>query len=132
MMDYDKYGHCVQCHKNMWIEQVIGQQVTKRLSAEYCETEYLLNDGSKMRVAICQTCKGALTPKDDSKIMKCVYRGWEEEIKDLKWSDEKKKTHLQKYDKLKIIGNCEGYKDYKVKNMFKEYLEKEGKDGTHN
>ena len=102
-MTYDAYGHCVICHRNLIYEQVIGQKVTKRFSTDYDETEYLLDDGSKMRVAICKPCKAVITDKDSKKVMDCVKAGWVEEVKTLLWSEEKKKDYLERYNKKEIV-----------------------------
>ena len=104
----DKYGHCVLCHKNMLTEQVIDKKVTLRFTPDYDETEYLLNDGSRMRVAVCKQCKAGLTEKDTDKIMKCVIEGWKLEVEGIKsWDEIKKMKHMEVYSKKKIITNCE-------------------------
>ena len=59
-IDFDLFGHCVKCHKNMLITQVIAGQEVQRLSGEYRETEYLLSSGSTMKVAMCVDCKEKL------------------------------------------------------------------------
>ena len=129
-MDFDKYGHCVMCHKNMLIEQSIDGRVQQRFTTDYSETEYLLDDGSKMRVAICIDCKKDLTDKDIPKIMDCVKKGWEVEVKDLKhWSEERKKAHLDKYFKREIVAHSENIPDDTLALKLKEYKGK--KDGTH-
>jgi hypothetical protein len=109
---YDKYGHCVLCHKDMIYEQVIGQKVTKRFSVDYDETEYLLDDNSK--------------------IMKSVQEGWEEEVKTLPWKEEKKKAYLDRYGKLEIVCFSGGIPEDILKEKHTDYMKKkEGKNG-HN
>ena len=102
-VNWDKYGHCCLCHKNMIIEQVIDGKVQIRFTPDKDETQYLLNDGSKMRVSICKSCKKGLTDKDFTGIMASVMRGWEEEVKTLKWTKKKKRDYLNRYSKLKIV-----------------------------
>jgi hypothetical protein len=129
---YDKYGHCVLCHKDMIYEQVIGQKVTKRFSVDYDETEYLLDDNSRMRVAICKPCKEGITEKDNDKIMKSVQEGWEEEVKTLPWKEEKKKAYLDRYGKLEIVCFSGGIPEDILKEKHTDYMKKkEGKNG-HN
>ena len=92
------------CHKDMVIEQIIDNVPTKRFTVEYDETEYTLDDGSKMRVAICKPCKYKLKDKDAKEIMDCVKRGWKKELESLHhWSEEKKITYMEQYDKLNIV-----------------------------
>ena len=102
-IDYDCFGHCVFCHKDMIITQIIDNVPMKRFSIEYDETEYLLDNGSKMRVAICKPCKAKLTEKDTPEIMECVKRGWKKELTQLSWSEEKKNDYIERYDKLNIV-----------------------------
>ena len=127
MIDFDKFGHCVVCHKNMLIEQAIDGKVQQRFTTDYSETEYLLNDGSKMRVAICIDCKENLTDKDIPKIMSCVKKGWEVEVKDLKhWDEEKKKDYLDRYSKKEIVIQSENIPEDILEIKLKEYKKKEG------
>jgi hypothetical protein len=122
-LTYDAYGHCVVCHRNLIYEQVIGQKVTKRFSVDYAETEYLLDDKSKMRVAICKPCKSVITDEDSKKVMDCVKAGWAEEVKTLNWSAEKKTAYLKEYNKREIVCISENVpKDILVK-KHEEYKE---------
>jgi hypothetical protein len=97
------------------------------------EEEYLLNTGSRMRVAICKDCKVGLKDDDQEKIriMDCVFKGWEQELKNYShWSEEKKKNHLEKYSKKKIVARTGNKgKDFLQKelNKFNEQDEKKSK-----
>jgi hypothetical protein len=110
----------------MIYEQVIGQKVTRRFHVDYDETEYLLDDGSKMRVALCKPCKGNLTEVKNKEIMDCVIEGWREEVKTLPWSDEKKKDYMDRYSKKEIICMAEGVPKDILQKKLKKY--KEDKD----
>lgn len=123
-IDFDRYGHCVLCHKNMLIEQVVGQKVIKRFTADYQETEFLLDDKSKMRVAICKKCKDKLTDGDTTRIMDSVKKGWEKELETLDWSEEKKKNYLEGYSKKQILCNSEGIPTDIIEKKHKEFLER--------
>lgn len=103
MPEYDAYGFCCLCHRNLRYEQVINNQVMMRFSADYDETEYLLNDGSKMRIAICKLCKAELTEEHNKKIMDNVKAGWKEEVKVLPWTEEKKKDYIARYMQKDIV-----------------------------
>ena len=72
----DEYGYCVLCHRNLRYEQVINDKPMMRFSTDYDETEYLLDDGSKMRVAICKPCKNTLLTEHNSMVMDSVKAGW--------------------------------------------------------
>ncbi len=121
----DKFGHCVVCHQNMLIEKVIDNKVVRVLKPIYEETEYLLDDGSTMNVAICRFCKNELTEKDNDYVMKCVKRGWELELEMLNdWSEAKKKDYLDRYSKKEIVANSEGMVSDIKSRKLQEYREK--------
>jgi len=129
MITWDKFGHCVMCHKNMLIEQAIDGKIQNRFTPEYQETEFLLDDGSRMRVAICETCKNELKVEDEPKIMECVKLGWEVEVEGIKtWTAEKKSNYLKKYSKKNIICNSERMPKDILEKKFKEHKDK---NGTH-
>ncbi len=114
MIDYDSYGHCCSCHKNMLIEQVVGGNVIKRFTADYDEVQYLLNDGSKMRVTICKQCKELDKHSDTSNIMECIIKGWQKEVDDLvadenkpNWTQEKANEHMEWYGNLEIVSDTD-------------------------
>ena len=127
MIDFDKYGHCCLCHKNMLIEQVIDGKVQKRFTPDYIENQYLLSDGSKMRVAMCVDCKVNLTDKQSNEIMQCVIKGWQVQVNELDWTDEKKKAHMDRYSQLEIVANAENVPqdilDVKIQEFQKAKLE---------
>ena len=103
MIDYDKFGFCVFCHRNMTIEQVIDGKVQIRFIPEYIEEQFLLDDGSRMRVAMCVTCKENYTKQDHNKIMQSVIDGWEKELEVSKWTEEKKQDYRDRYYKLNLV-----------------------------
>lgn len=105
---FDKYGHCVNCHKNMLITQVVDQKEITRLTGEYTEVEYMLNDGSKMRVACCINCKDTIKDNNHPEIMDTVFKGWEKEIEKLNWSEQKKKAYFDEFSKKRIVCPTEG------------------------
>lgn len=123
-IDFDLHGHCVKCHEDMSYEEVIDGVMTKRLGPDYQEIEYMLNDGSRMRVAICRGCKELLKDDDNEKkeIMDCVYKGWVHELKSYShWSHEKKQNHLEVYSKKTIVSRTKGLgKDLLKKKLLKE------------
>jgi uncharacterized membrane protein (UPF0127 family) len=72
-------------------------------SGEKDEVEFIMSDGSKMKVTLCRPCKDNLDDKHYKAIMKAVLEGWKEEIKELKWENGKKAKYLKQYGKLQIV-----------------------------
>lgn len=132
-IDYDKYGHCIMCHIDMNEERVADGQVIKMLSPKYIEKEYLLNDGSRMRVAMCNKCYSHLKDNEDEYdiVMGNVYRGWEHETnlyvkKRFKgktgiWNKEKQKQYLKKMKKYKIVTKTDGIRQGDLNKLVKEF-----------
>lgn len=116
-MNWDKFGHCVLCHTNMYIQQIIDSVPTWRLTGQYTEHEYVLSDKTKMRVAMCKKCKDSLTEEDNEKVMDCVVKGWDVATNNLvkdenkkDWDESKKKSYMDKYSKLSIVSSVETLK----------------------
>ena len=127
LIDYDKHGHCVICHEDMLYTEVIDNKPQKRLGPLYSEIEYLLDDGSKMRVAICLNCKNDI--KDDGeekvRVRDCVFKGWKNEVKDIKtWDKKRKDDYLKKYGKLKIVSRSDGVESDVLSKRLKKFKEK--------
>jgi len=130
-IDFDCFGHCIKCHKNMYIEQIIDCKPTWRFNGEYTEQKFLLSNGSNMRVPMCKTCKNTLTDEDSKEIMACVIRGWEKESDELvknkdkkNWDKKKRDKYMEEYSKLKIVGSSENID----KDVLKKKLKKFKKD----
>ena len=125
----DEFGHCIVCHKNMLVEEVIDGKVQKRFTPEYTEAQFLLNDKSKMRVAICQPCKNSLKEEHYNEVMQCVIAGWQKQVDVLPWSKEKKQSHMDKYSKLRIVTNSENVQPDVLEHKFNQY-KKEVENGN--
>jgi len=126
-IDYDKHGHCVVCHEDMLYTQIIDEKPQKRLSPLFSETEYMLDDGSKMRVAICLDCKANLKDDDEEKkrVMDCVFKGWRHEIRKYShWDQDKKEDYLRKYSKRKIVTRSEKIDSDVLHKKLKKFKEK--------
>lgn len=105
-IDYDKPGHCCKCHQEIAEfggSDSNGNMTIIRMKGNASETEFVMSDGSKMRVAMCLSCKDTLMPEDAVDIMDSVISGWEHEHKFLPWSNEKKATYMAKYSQLEIM-----------------------------
>jgi len=136
VIDFDLFGHCIQCHKSMIIEEYIDGKMQQRLSGEYREAEYLLNTGSRMRVAMCVDCKEALedTEEEMKNIMDVVVKGWDIESDDLvsskskpHWTQEKKDKYMANQRKKKILIKSEGLRDSTIEKHYKDHVKKKGK-----
>jgi len=120
-IDYDKFGHCSICHKNMLIEEIIDNRPQQRFTAEYCEAEFLLSDKSKMRVAMCTICKSNLIEEQHDSIMQTVINGWGEQVKGLDWEEEKKQAYMDRYSQLNIVTNSENVPQDILETKFSEF-----------
>lgn len=121
----DRYGYCVKCHKCLLVNRVVDMKMEVMFTADHTETEFLLDDGSKMRVCLCQTCKDNLTDKDIPAIMESVIDGWKEEANQLtNWSQEKKDKYIERYSKRKIICKSEKLEKEHLDKKLAEFKEK--------
>lgn len=121
-IDYDKYGHCVKCHRYLMVEKIIDQKIQLVNTPEYDEEEYLLDNGSRMRVATCKKCKAEITTDDESDIMKCVIKGWKIESDYLPhWTDKQRKDYMDEYGKRKIVCKAKGKDNDHLEKALKEY-----------
>ena len=128
MLDYDCFGHCCLCHKNMLVEEVIGGKVQMRFLPDYDETEYLLDDGSKMRVALCKPCKSQLSEKHHDKVMGSIIKGWRVEVDNLKhWDKAKKDAYMEIYSQKQIVCKSENVPVDVLDKKFSEHLNKKDK-----
>ncbi len=133
----DVFGHCVKCGKSMVDHHIIDGVQTVRLTGEYREVSYLLNDGSQMRVAMCEKCMLNLTndEKETNEIMKKVYRGWQHEVETYAgWkekSEEKKRDYLERYSKKRIVVRADELPGDVVKKTFDKYKKAVKKEPKH-
>lgn len=127
-IDFDVYGHCVVCHENLMVEQAIDGEVIKRFVGKQTHTDFVLSDGSIMRVMICKPCLKALKEEDHEEIMNCVIRGWDVETdllianKRKGWDKQKKDAYMEKYSKLSIAFKDDGLSEDLRKHKYKKYI----------
>ncbi len=108
----DRFGHCVVCHKYMITKRVVDEKVIEMFTPDHGHTEFLLNNGSRMQVCMCNKCRENIdltAPAIQDMIMKAVQKGWELEVKLLvadekqpQWTEEFGKKHLETMAKLDI------------------------------
>lgn len=128
MIDYDLFGHCCNCHKNMLIEQVVGGRVIKRFTPDFSEVEYLLNDASKMRVTICVQCQELGAHEDTQTIMDTVIKGWQHMVDGFvkddskpQWTQEFAEAHMEWYGNLEIVTLTEKHDEDSLKVKLAEH-----------
>ena len=88
----------------MIVYELVDGVMSPRLTPEYREKQYYLNNGSKMRVAICEGCDSKVDKNDYRKIMNSVIDGWQHEIQTYShWTEDQKTKYMETQKKLQII-----------------------------
>lgn len=108
----------------MLTEQVVDGRVIQRFIPEYTEEEFLLDNGSRMRVAMCKSCQINLSDKDYNDIMQCVIKGWGKELENNTWSKERKEQYHNDYYKLKIIMKSQHKTNDELKKELEDFKKK--------
>src|ERR1043165_3892177 len=108
----DRFGHCVCCHKNMLTKRVVDGKVIDMFLPEHDHTDFLLDNGSIMKVCMCKPCKQNVdltSNKVQENIMEACLKGWELETKALvadqmlpNWTEETAQYYLKKMALLNI------------------------------
>ena len=102
--EYDRFGYCVMCSKQVIKKiEIKGKSPQLVKMPDWAEETVLLSDGSKMRVCVCKQCIDSV-PDNFDVIMKKVYKGWEHDIIEKGWPDERREAYLNRYGALKIVG----------------------------
>lgn len=133
--NYDVFGHCVKCHRNLLIQEVIDGKVAQRFHPDHGHVEYLLDDGSRMRVCMCQPCQSILDDSDETRdaIMHCVIDGWKHEVETYShWDESKKREYINEYFKKKLIVKSDRMPKDHLDKKLKEFKDKRGKNGSGN
>src|SRR3990167_1435332 len=134
MSNIDKYGHCVVCHRNLIVERVSDGKVIRMFTPDKEETEFLLDDGSRMRVCICKPCKMTIDLNDKkviNNIMEAVTNGWQSEVDTLvadekrpEWTPERAKNHMKVYKEKNILFHSENSEHHVVEDARKIIIDK--------
>jgi hypothetical protein len=111
-LDYDKFGHCVSCSKNMVVEVAINGKIENRFTPEYNEVSVTLNDNSKMRICMCNDCKIKFSSSNYSEVMTKIHNSWEKETKELDWDEKRKDDYINKQKELSIVSENKGEKQW--------------------
>lgn len=122
--NYDVFGYCTNCGKQMIGHKIIDGVYKVKLSGEYTAVMFLLSDGSKMRVSMCQRCADTFPDNEDDRIhiMQKVYRGWQHEVETYSdWDEEKKTEYLDTYGKKRIVIRTDKLSSDIVNRVYEEY-----------
>lgn len=113
----DKFGHCVICHRNLITKRVVDGKVIDMFVPEHDHADFLLNNGSMMKVCCCKICKNTYDLKDkdlQEEIIEACQKGWELETKILvadekipEWTQEHADKYLSDMGKLEIDCHAE-------------------------
>lgn len=105
-LEYDKIGYCCKCH--IKVAEVCDKNV--KLMPIYREAIFLLNDQSKMKIALCEECYGTLKKEDSDLIMSSVKRGWYKEVEGFNhWTREKKDSYMDTYNSKSILDRVDSH-----------------------
>ncbi len=120
-MKPDRYGHCCKCHKDLLVPRVVGGKQIMMFTPQFDQTEFVLNNKSRMVVCMCKKCKkmDLHDPKVQEKIMESVKLGW-----DMEQGNDKRQP--SDYQDLSILFHSEGIDDYVVQDRFKKINETKG------
>lgn len=126
----DRFGHCVCCHRNMITKRVVDGKVIDMFLPDHDHTDFLLNNGSIMKVCMCKSCKEKVdltSPKVHGYIMEACMKGWELETKMLiadpaypAWNEDSAKAYLEKMSTLQIDIHADSVSPIIVQNRVKE------------
>ncbi len=124
----DVFGHCIHCGKKLITTKVIDGKEQIVFTGDRDETQYLLDDGSHMRVMSCRKCKEDLDGSEVKPVMKAVVRGWQHELETYSmWPQDRKDKYMDKYGKLKIVVRSDNKEPHVLKKIFKEHKVKKDK-----
>lgn len=101
-LDYDKFGHCTICSKNLVSEVAINGKIESRFTPDFNEVKLILSDNSKMRVCMCSECKNNFSQDKYVGVMNKVKKAWEMEVDKLNWDDQRKSSHIERMNQLSI------------------------------
>jgi len=128
----DRFGFCVLCHKNLITERVVDNQVIKMFLPIHGHADFMLDNGSIMKVCICNPCKESVDLNDEQihkNIMEAVQKGWELETKALiadnnypDWNEESGKAYLERMSKLNIDCNSDNMNQSEITDRRRELL----------
>lgn len=129
----DRFGHCSFCHKNLITKRVVDGKVIEMFLPEHDHTDFMLNNGSMMKVCMCKPCKESVDLSDShihSDIMEAVMKGWELETKLLvadekipDWTQEHADKYLDNMAKLDIDCHADSLANNVLQDKSKELSE---------
>jgi hypothetical protein len=106
---YDFPGLCSLCHDEIaefGAKLPNGRYTILRWKHTKEEITLQLDNGSKMRVAVCSTCFNKFKPEDCEQLMTSVIEGWSMEVRDCcpDWTADRRRLHMEEYSKREVTG----------------------------
>lgn len=104
-IDYAFPGLCALCHTEICEfngSDELGRPRIVRLKGNFREATFWLDDGSRMKVSLCDTCDpddGNLDANQMLDLLESEINGWQAEVDNLIWPEEKKRKHMKEYSK---------------------------------
>ncbi len=121
-MEGDDLIKCYFCHKNLLQERIINGELVRMPHPERVETEFYLNNNSRMTVSLCMSCKKGNDLNDPTihnSIMENIIKGWESENKILLSrgliTKEDSDKIINNHRQLSILFKSENMNDYQIK-----------------
>lgn len=113
---------CYLCNKSLLHEKVIEGKLQKIFHPERVQTEFYLNNGSRMPVSICSPCKENIdlnNPIIQNKIMNNIIDGWQVEqdllLSQGRTTKEYSDNVMEHHKSLSILFKSENLDDYQIK-----------------
>jgi len=106
-------GLCSYCHTEVAnfngsreVLPGVFRPIITTLKANYRESIFQLNDGTKMVIALCEDCDDDIEPKHMAELMESEINGWQKEVDELLpgWTNDRKQSHMEECGK-KFINN---------------------------
>lgn len=81
----------------------LGRPIITKLKGSFREIMVLLDDNSKMKVSLCETCADSIKPEDMGELMENEINGWQKEVDaNPKFDAQKKLDYMDKYSERKV------------------------------
>jgi hypothetical protein len=122
-VDCDFPGLCALCHTE--VAEFEGSHPNgipkiSRLKGNFHSFDVMLDDGSRMSVALCTDCFFDIKPEDMKTIMGNVIRGWDKEMNVVKWPEQKKDSYIDRYSERYITNRAdESFSESEIKRIEK-------------
>jgi len=101
--DHDCLGFCALCHTDIAEYPIVNGAKILKWKKSRREALFKLSNGSVLHVSLCSICDDSLDRRKFMELMESVMKGWEEELKQSRMSDEQKEDYRANYYRLQIV-----------------------------